>query len=86
MPDVLDEWEESRAKAVRKAEFLGLTHCVRADPEGHSADMIVFDAGSMAGYPGWEYDGGHSRREATDQEVDMWAMLPDPPEDWKPED
>lgn len=86
MPDVMDEWDAARAAAVRKAKFLGLTHYVRTNPGEYSADMVVFDAGSRAGYPGWEYDSDGSRREATDEERAMWDTLPDPPDDWKPED
>lgn len=86
MPDVLDELSEGRKKAMRKAKFLGLTHYVWGMPGGHSADTVVFDAGSRAGYPGWEYDSDGSRREATDEEQVMWDALPDPPDDWVPED
>jgi len=84
MANVLDELEEARKQALRKAEFLGVTHCVIASSYG--GDTIVFDAGSRAGYPGWEYDSDGSRREATDEELVMWGLLPDPPEDWAPKD
>ncbi len=86
MPDVLDELSEGRRKAMRKAKFLGLTHYVWTMPGGYSADTVVFDAGRRADRSGWEYDSDGSRREATDEERDMWATLPDPPDDWKPED
>jgi hypothetical protein len=74
---VIDDREVARERALRKAKFLNLTHCVIAHDYG--GDTIVFDAGSRAGYPGWEYDAEGSRREATDEELVMWALLPDPP-------
>jgi len=83
--NVFESLEEARKQALRKAEFLGVTHCVIAYGTW-TADMIVFDAGSRAGYPGWESDSAGSRRDATDEERVMWDMLPDPPDDWTPED
>ena len=70
--------EKAREQALRKAKFLKLTHCVISYGT-YGGDTIVFDAGSRAGYPGWEYDSEGSRRDATDEEHVMWAMLPDPP-------
>jgi hypothetical protein len=76
---VIDDLQAAREQALRKAKFLKLTHCVIAYEYG--GDTIVFDAGSRAGYPGWEDDAEGSRREATDEELVMWAMLPDPPKE-----
>jgi len=85
MANILDELEEARKQALRKAEFLGVTHCVIANSYG-GGDTIVFDAGSRADYPGWEYDSDGSRREATEEELVMWDLLPDPPEGWAPKE
>lgn len=56
----------------QKAERIGLTFFVEGDR------LHVLDGGKRGyrDYEGWTYDGGTSSREATEEEIELWRLIP----------
>ena len=69
--NAVDEWAAARKGAEDKADRLGLTFYV------HAGRLHVMDGGKR-GYrdAGWESGWSASNREATDEEQEMWELLP----------